>query len=336
MRKSPNTFPDHIVGGVGKVTSRPAKPTRPDDPRGVSALIALGLVLALVVVALIGIVWRSDLAHAFSSLSFKEPSPGSLAGVSATSEPVADYDTDEALNIDAASAYADGRPLVALAVLDRQTRTYLDNGTLAHSVMGSASVIKVVIAEELLHRAEVGQMQLGDSELGRIQTMLRDSNACAASSLYSQFGGISLIAAALERHQLTESSPPANPRYWGNTMVTAHDIVKFYANVFAGSISKANQDYLFGLLRNTAPVATDGFGQLFGMAGLDPSPVAAVKQGWMCCLDGVRNLHSTAVVGEQDRYVVVILTQYPTSLPYAYGKTTTTEVARLVLDELQL
>lgn len=231
---------------------------------------------------------------------------------------------------------AAGRGQVGLAVLDRQTGTYLDNGATAHTAMGSASVIKVVIAEELLYRASLGEITLGTSELARIESMLIYSDDSAASSLYSQFGGVSLIAAALNRHAMTESGPPANPQYWGNTMITAHDFAKFYGNVLAGSISVADQGYLFSLLRRIASVAYDGFGQLFGVAGLDPKPDAAVKQGWMCCLDEVRNVHSTAVLGQQNRYVLIILTKYSTWLPYEYGQTTATEVALLVRDELTL
>lgn len=243
-------------------------------------------------------------------------------------------DTDPPLTIDAATSYAAGRGLVGVAVLDRQTGGYVDNGVGAHTAMGSASVIKVVIAEELLHRAALGQIQLGPSEYSRIETMLVDSNDLAASILYGQFGGVSLILAALTRHQLTESAAPADPQYWGNAKISAHDVATFYDNVLAGSLPVTSREYLFGLLRRLAPTAYDGFGQIFGLAASDPSLNAAVKQGWMCCLDGVRNVHTTAVLGDQERYVVVILTQYPPELAWDYGLTITTEVARLVLGEI--
>ncbi len=62
-------------------------------------------------------------------------------------------------------------------------------------------------------------------------------------------------------------------------MITAHDVVKFYANVLTGSMSPADQDYLFGLLHRIAPVASDGFDQLFGVNGVESAPAAAVKIG---------------------------------------------------------
>ncbi|WP_239523582.1 hypothetical protein [Geodermatophilus normandii] len=39
----------------------------------------------------------------------------------------------------------------------------------------------------------------------------------------------------------------------------------------------------------------------------------AVKQGWMCCVDGMRHLHSVAVVGNR---VVVLLSEVPASVGY--------------------
>lgn len=290
------------------------------------ALCALGLVASLAVP-----IWT--------------PALPPLAGAEATSRSDAlrltedvvgadSADIEPPVNIDAASVYAAGRGTAGVAVLDRQTGSYVDNGAGAHTAMGSASVIKVLMAEEILHRAAVGQVQLAATDYMRMETMLVDSDDLAASSLYNQFGGVTLIAAALTRHELTESAAPIDPRYWGNTKITASDVVAFYDSVLDGSLPAPSREYLFGLLRRLAPIASDGFGQLFGLAGGDPTLNAAVKQGWMCCLDGVRSVHSTAVLGEQDRYVVVILTQYPPSLPWEHGLATTTEVARLVLGGL--
>lgn len=243
-------------------------------------------------------------------------------------------DAGPPLNIDEASAYAAERGDVGLALIDRRTGRYLDNGVGAHTPMGSASVVKILIADELLHRRSLGQIQLGPPEYSRIEAMLIQSDDPAASTLYSQFGGVSLIAAALLRHNLFESSPPADPQYWGNTQISAHDVVTLYDNVLDGSLPPADRDYLLGLLRRIAPVASDGFGQTFGLATLEPASLAAVKQGWMCCLGGVRNVHSTAVVGGQDRYVIAILTETPPALPWEYGLTTATEVARLIANVL--
>ncbi len=292
------------------------------------ALCALALVASLVIPTWTPATRDSPPAEALSrSTVWPALSPEQLFGES--------VDRDAPLNIDAATLYAAGRGLAGVAVLDRQTGSYVDNGAGARTAMGSASVIKVLMVEEVLHRAAVGQIQLRPTDYTRMEAMLVDSDDLAASSLYNEYGGAALIMAALTRHGLQESTAPADPRYWGNTKISAYDVVTFYDRVLDGSLPAPSRDYLFELLRRFAPVASDGFGQLFGLAGGDPTLNAAVKQGWMCCLDGVRNVHSTAVLGERDRYVVVILTQYPPSLPWEHGLTTTTEVARLVLGELR-
>lgn len=153
----------------------------------------------------------------------------------------------------AAATYAAGRGLVALAVIDRQTGSYVDNGANAHTPMGSASVVKVLIADELLYRDAQGEIELGLAELAQMEIMIMDSNDSAASSLYSKFGGSGGCQAGLDVHSA-----------------------------------------------------------------------------------GIRNVHSTAVLGPDNRYVTVTLTSYDESLPYSYGQERATEVARLMLSELAL
>ncbi len=62
------------------------------------------------------------------------------------------------------------------------------------------------------------------------------------------------------------------PALLGYTMITAHDVVKFYANVLTGSVSPADEDYLFGLLHRIALVPSDGFDSLFGVNGVESAP----------------------------------------------------------------
>lgn len=92
-------------------------------------------------------------------------------------------------NLAAATTYAAGRGLVALAVIDRQTGTHVDNGANAHTPMGSASVIKVLIADELLYRDAQGEIELGPAELAQMETMIMDSNDSAASSSMASSAG---------------------------------------------------------------------------------------------------------------------------------------------------
>ena len=56
----------------------------------------------------------------------------------------------------------------------------------------------------------------------------------------------------------------------------------------------------------------DGYPQRFGIPdGLYAEPVA-VKQGWMCCMDGASWMHlSTGIIGADRRYVMVIESLQP-------------------------
>jgi len=224
----------------------------------IRAILILALVAAFAQVAWIISPSPPQEAAACDQIPQRPPSPDTSAPADRDTRPPA---IDTGQNLEAAATYAAGRGLVALAVIDRQTGSYVDNGANAHTPVGSASVVKVLIADELLYRDAQGEIELGPAELAQMETMIMDSNDSAASSLYGQFGGVSLIAAALTRHQLTESGPPVNPRYWGDTMVTAHDIATLYNNILEGSsISPADRDYLVSLMARMAPVATDGFG----------------------------------------------------------------------------
>jgi hypothetical protein len=69
---------------------------------------------------------------------------------------------------------------------------------------------------------------------------------------------------------------------------------------------------LLGWMRSATPVAADGFDQRFGLLGTIPD-TPAVKQGWMCCVGGLRHLHSVAVVGTR---VVVLLSEVPAAVGY--------------------
>jgi hypothetical protein len=69
-------------------------------------------------------------------------------------------------------------------------------------------------------------------------------------------------------------------------------------------------------MRTATPIAADGFDQRFGLFGtLAGGP--AVKQGWMCCVGGLRHLHSVAVVNSQ---VLVLLSEVPRAVGYGEAR----------------
>jgi hypothetical protein len=215
-----------------------------------------------------------------------------------------------------------------VAMLDRVTGRYADNGPNAQLRFGSASLVKLFIADSLLYRAGLGQIGLSQADRNALGIMLRSSDDPAASSLWSRFGGSSIVSDVVHRYRLGGTTPPVNPRYWGLTQVTARDMVAFYDGVLsgAGGLSAADRDFIVGQLRQATVHGTDGVHQWFGLRdGLPREPVIGIKQGWMCCFsDGYIWRHSTGIVGPDARYVVVVLARDQGSMGSAHTVTSAT------------
>ena len=235
--------------------------------------------------------------------------------------------------VDSGSSAASSRGTTAgVAVLDRVTGRYNENGSKAHLRFGSASLVKLFIADSVLRRARLGQISLSAADRSSLGVMLRSSNDAAASSLWSRFGGASIVTDVAKRYHLAEIAPPANPRYWGLTQVTAHDLVAWYQGMLSGTggLAAADRDYVVDQLRRSTAKGSDGVYQWFGLHdGLPHESVVGVKQGWMCCFsDGYTWRHSTGIVGPDARYVVVVLTRDPGSLGSAHTTTSATRVVQ--------
>jgi hypothetical protein len=214
--------------------------------------------------------------------------------------------------VGAGSADAVARGTTAgIAVLDRATGTYSDNGPNAHLPFGSASLVKLFIADRVLQSAYVPGRTVSTADRTALTRMLRSSDDTAANSFWGRFGANAIVTDVAEAYGLTETAPPANPRYWGLTQVTAHDMVTFYDGLLSGSggLNATDRSWIVAQLRASTPTGTDGVYQWFGLHdGLPGEPVIGVKQGWMCCFsDGYIWRHSTGIVGQDSRYVVVVL-----------------------------
>jgi uncharacterized protein with LGFP repeats len=219
-----------------------------------------------------------------------------------------------------------------VAMLDRRTGVYSENGTNAHLRFGSASVVKLFIADSVLRRASLGQLALSQADRDALGRMLRSSDDAAASSFWSRFGANGIVDDVISRYHLAETTAPANPRYWGLTQITAHDMVAFYSGMLSGSggLSAGDRDVIVGHLRQSTQRGTDGVYQWFGLHdGLPRESTLGIKQGWMCCFsDGAIWRHSTGIVGPDARYVVVVLTRDPGSAGAAHTEASVTKAVQ--------
>ena len=194
----------------------------------------------------------------------------------------------------------------------------------ADRVFPTASMVKLFMAAEILHRARTGGPALSPTDLTQLSDMIRTSDDPAASALWVRYGGGAMVTAVAARYGLTGTAPPTAPGQWGSTTTTARDLARFLA-LLPTIAHPDDAAVLMGWMSAATPTAADGFDQRFGLFGLHGT--AAVKQGWMCCPGGNRQVHSVGVVGKR---VVVLLSEVPRSVGYDAARGALTGAAAAV------
>jgi hypothetical protein len=185
------------------------------------------------------------------------------------------------------------------------------NGRLARRPFASASMVKLLMAEDLLHRDRAGTVRLRPEDLDLMSRMISSSDDPAASELWVRYDGERMVRDVVRRYGLSGTAPPLVAGQWGRTVVTAEDLARLLS-LLPVVAHPDDADVLLGWMRSATPEAADGFDQRFGLYGAADGE-AAVKQGWMCCVGGQRHLHSVGVLG---RTVVVLLSEVDQDVDY--------------------
>lgn len=203
---------------------------------------------------------------------------------------------------------------VSVAVLDRANNQLLSNGN--DQLVAIASVAKLFIADEVLSQESGGveeNRRLSTADREALDSMLRSSDDGAAETFWAERGGEAIITDVAARYGLTSTAPPSDGQWW-NTISSASDLVRYYDMLLNGSggLSEERAQVIVDGLAGSTATGADGYPQRFGIPdGLYAEPVA-VKQGWMCCMDGSSWMHlSTGIVGADRRYVMVIESLQP-------------------------
>jgi hypothetical protein len=238
---------------------------------------------------------------------------------------VAAYDVPGTLAVAIAHQQSPGVALTTPAAEARAGRLPViaaDNGPAATRPFPTASLVKLFIAADILHRARQGGLAVPAEDWVRMQDMIRRSSDPAASSLWVRYGGGRMVSDVAARFGLAGTGPPRVPGQWGETTTTARDLARFLAllPVLAHPYDAAT---LQVWMRAATPHGDDGFDQRFGLFGGAPGQ-PAVKQGWMCCLGGNWHLHSVGVLGTR---VVVLLSEVPRSVGVDAGRRALTAAA---------
>jgi hypothetical protein len=249
--------------------------------------------------------------------SLEGPSP--TAGIRASPETphrvrAAGFDELPARIAQATDAAAADGATISVAVLDRDTDQMLSNGN--DQLVAIASVAKLFIADDVLSQGSSspdGTGQLSSADRQALDSMLRSSDDGAAETFWAARGGEAIITDVAARYGLTSTVPPGDGRWW-NTVSSASDLVHYYDRLLSGSggLSGERAQIIVNDLAGSTAAGADGYPQRFGIPdGLYAEPVA-VKQGWMCCMDGGSWMHlSTGIIGADRRYVMVIESLQP-------------------------
>jgi len=168
-----------------------------------------------------------------------------------------------------------GVPLAA-GVYDRTTgrQVLVGDGT----QFQTASIVKVDILATLLLQLQRAGKTLSSAQKSLATRMITDSDNDAASSLWSQIGSGTGLAAANKTFGLTHTTPgPAG--YWGSTKTTVSDQLRLL-RVLADPdsvLSAASRSYELSLM---SQVESD---QRWGVPTAAPSGTTAmyVKNGWL-------------------------------------------------------
>ncbi|MBE8517916.1 serine hydrolase [Amycolatopsis sp. H6(2020)] len=204
---------------------------------------------------------------------------------------------------------------VSAVVFDRETGAATVS---VHADRGytSASLVKLLIALSALEQG---------GPVADVQRMLSRSDDDLASRFWSVYGGPAIVTRWATKLGLTGTRPPAEAGRWGDTRITAADVVKIYQYLLNRKATA-----ILNALRDATERGSDGFRQYFGIPDAAEGQPWMVKQGWSCCRP-TRMLHTSGVVGKDNRYIVAVLTEHPSKVDYATGSKRVTEIVSTLL-----
>ncbi|KLO47083.1 lipoprotein LppW [Mycobacterium nebraskense] len=225
---------------------------------------------------------------------------------------------------------AAGGATLSVAILDRKTHQLISTGN--SQVIGTASVAKLFIADDLLLHESEGRAALNAGDRQALDIMLQSSDDGAAEKFWAQGGENAIITAVAARYGLTSTTPPSDGRWW-NTMSSMTDLVRYYEMLLDGSggLPADKAKVIVDDLAQSTPNGLDGYPQRFGIPdGLYAEPVA-VKQGWMCCIGSDWMHLSTGVIGADRRYIMVVQSLQPSD--DATARETITRAVKTIFPE---
>jgi hypothetical protein len=299
LRTSPaGALPAHLSPRRPAAPPSGARPTGPRRPGRAPAAL-LGLVLACVVG-----VWGMEQHRAAAA------DAGALTSA-----------------VIAAGEAADGE--ISVAVVGPGGGTVAASSD-ADDAFYTASLVKLLVVEQLLDGATEDGVPLDAADRDDLERAVTSSDDQAMNRLWVAFDGARLVRSAVEEFGLEDTAPPGVPGQWGQATTSAADMAHFLTALPA-HLGADDLAALSSWMRGASAQAADGFDQAFGLRsdGIGAPGGIAVKQGWMCCVDGHRQLHSAGVL--PDGTAVVLLGEFPEEVRWDTARSALDAAARAVV-----
>ncbi|WP_426505788.1 hypothetical protein ACPPVO_48460 [Dactylosporangium sp. McL0621] len=243
-----------------------------------------------------------------------------------------------------------------IVIYDRQAKAYVLQQK-ASWRFRSASLVKLLVTLDYFWN-KGPSYTVPAADQPKLQVMLRSSDDDAATGLWKANGQREIVERMVQRLGLQDTAPPpvSQPGFWGYTAVSAGDMVRVYQYI----LDKAPQpvrEFIMGNLHQTTKCGTDHYDQSFGIPSTFKAPRAA-KQGWSGFGDdpatpcvaaadytagaqfvpaaGGTNppdmmgevLHTTGTVGENDRYIVAVLSVHPDGSQFSKAAANLTKITK--------
>ena len=216
---------------------------------------------------------------------------------------------------------------LATAVFDLRDNALVSQSN-ENRQFAAESLTKLLIATDL---AAAGKLT-GDN-VPRVRRMLSVSDDTTANQLWTADGGPAIVTRAIRSMGLKATTPPRDPGRWGDTTTTAADVVRIYQHIMT-KMPVGQRTVLLNDLATT-PRAADGTNQDFGITAALPDGEWWAKQAWACCRPEW-DVHTTGLVGEDHRYVVVALSQQPLAGGFGGATKVMTTVAKNLVAGLEI
>ncbi|HEX5116604.1 MAG TPA: hypothetical protein VFW65_15515 [Pseudonocardiaceae bacterium] len=219
-----------------------------------------------------------------------------------------------------------------VAILDRNTGT-LTTGAEGDVGFFSASVVKLFVVVDILHRVEQGRLTLSSTDENNIKRALELSDDNAMDALWVKYNGPALVTEMISLAGLHDTVlDKADPGEWGETEISARDVTAVWEYALT-HLSTAHTSLVVSDTHSAANNGADGFDQAFGLLEPPRPSTVKAKQGWMIA-GSEMILNTTGVLGARNQYVVAILTKQSASIGYPQGRANVNKASVQVLKQL--